>query len=91
MNQSGIRDNHNRGSVGEFLKDKIQAGSKLSFVSAYFTIYAHHALPPAVPTSSPSSGRRDGCEYLSGQNNPPLYSREVSGMGQSTHFGKTWV
>ncbi len=41
---SGIRDNHSRGNVGEFLKDKIQSGSKLSFVSAYFTIYAHHAL-----------------------------------------------
>lgn len=44
MNQSGIRDNHKRGNVGEFLKEKIQGGAKLSFVSAYFTIYAHHAL-----------------------------------------------
>lgn len=41
---SGVRDNHKRGKVGDFLKDKIQSGSKLSFVSAYFTIYAHHAL-----------------------------------------------
>ena len=41
---SGIRDNHSRGNVGEFLRDKIQSSSKLSFVSAYFTIYAHHAL-----------------------------------------------
>ena len=41
---SGIRDNHNRGNVGEFLRGKIQSDSKLSFVSAYFTIYAHHAL-----------------------------------------------
>lgn len=44
MNQSGIRDNHSRGNVGEFLREKIQSDSKLSFVSAYFTIYAHHAL-----------------------------------------------
>ena len=44
MNQSGIRDNHGRGNVGEFLRGKINSGSKLSFVSAYFTIYAHHAL-----------------------------------------------
>ncbi|MDF7824089.1 helicase-related protein [Pontiellaceae bacterium B12227] len=44
VNLSGIRDNHNRGGVGDFLKDKIQSGSKLSFVSAYFTIYAHQAL-----------------------------------------------
>lgn len=40
---SGIRDNHKRGKVGEFLLEKIQAGSKLSFVSAYFTIYAYEA------------------------------------------------
>jgi hypothetical protein len=36
---SSIRDNQGRGKVGDFLKDKIQAGSKLSIVSAYFTIY----------------------------------------------------
>lgn len=42
--RSGIRDNHTRGSVGDFLKDKIEAGSKLSVVSAYFTIYAFDAL-----------------------------------------------
>lgn len=35
---SGIRDNDCRGSVGEFLKQKNQDGSKLSIVSAYFTI-----------------------------------------------------
>lgn len=42
--RSGIRDNLERGSVGDFLKDKIQPGSKLSIVSAYFTIYAFEAL-----------------------------------------------
>ena len=41
---SGIRDNHKRGKVGEFLLEKIQTGSKLSFVSAYFTIYAYEAM-----------------------------------------------
>jgi len=41
---SGIRDNYCRGSVGEFLRDKIEAGSSLSIVSAYFTIYAYEAL-----------------------------------------------
>lgn len=39
-----IRDNYSRGTVGDFLKDKIQEGSKLSIVSAYFTIYAFEAL-----------------------------------------------
>jgi hypothetical protein len=42
--QSSIKDNHNRGNVGDFLRDKIDSGFKLSFVSAYFTIYAYHAL-----------------------------------------------
>ncbi|MBN2702697.1 MAG: hypothetical protein JXR23_00660 [Pontiellaceae bacterium] len=44
MNPSGIRDNHHRGNTGEFLKEKIRSESKLSFVSAYFTIYAYHSL-----------------------------------------------
>ena len=42
--KSGIRDNRNRGSVGEFLMEKILPGSKLLAVSAYFTIYAYEAL-----------------------------------------------
>jgi len=44
INNSGLRDNHTRGSVAEFLAEKIQFGSKLSIVSAYFTIYAYDAL-----------------------------------------------
>lgn len=45
---SGIRDNHRRGTVGEFLKAKIQSGSSLSMVSAYFTIYAFDALKESL-------------------------------------------
>jgi SNF2 family DNA or RNA helicase len=41
---SGILDNHTRGSVADFLKAAIRDGSKLSVVSAYFTIYAYEAL-----------------------------------------------
>jgi SNF2 family DNA or RNA helicase len=41
---SGIRDNHKRGVVADFLKSKIHSGSRLSVVSAYFTIYAYDAL-----------------------------------------------
>lgn len=44
MSQSGIRDNHQRGSVAGFLREKIKLGSRLSIVSAYFTIYAYAAL-----------------------------------------------
>jgi hypothetical protein len=42
--QSGIRDNHTRGTVGEFLVEQIRVGSLLSVVSAYFTIYAYEQL-----------------------------------------------
>lgn len=35
---SGMRDNFSRGTVGEFLSDRILGNSALSVVSAYFTI-----------------------------------------------------
>lgn len=41
---SGIRDNLKRGSVGDFLKEKIKPDTDLSVVSAYFTIYAYEKL-----------------------------------------------
>jgi hypothetical protein len=40
----GIRDNHSRGSVADFLKLRVTVGSELSVVSAYFTIHAYQAL-----------------------------------------------
>ena len=40
----GIRDNHKRGRVADFLIEKATPGSVLSIVSAYFTIYAYEAL-----------------------------------------------
>mgnify|MGYP005812548941 FL=1 len=43
-NDSGIRDNYKRGSVGDFLREKITDGSALSIVSAYFTIYAFETM-----------------------------------------------
>jgi hypothetical protein len=43
-NNSGIRDNHRRGIVADFLREKIHGGSRLSVVSAYLTIYAYEAL-----------------------------------------------
>ena len=44
INSSGLRDNYRRGTVADFLIEKIQCGSRLSGVSAYFTIYAYDAL-----------------------------------------------
>jgi superfamily II DNA or RNA helicase len=41
---SGIRDNHTRGVVADFLKSHIKDGSRLSVVSAFFTIYAYDLL-----------------------------------------------
>jgi hypothetical protein len=42
--KSGIRDNHQRGSVGDFLREHVRPDAHLSIVSAYFTIYAYEAL-----------------------------------------------
>ena len=42
--KSGIRDNRERGNVADFLKEKAASNSRLSIVSAYFTIYAYAAL-----------------------------------------------
>ena len=41
---TAIRDNQGRGKVGDFLRGCIKNQSKLSFVSAYFTIYAYEKL-----------------------------------------------
>jgi hypothetical protein len=41
---SGIRDKHKRSSVADFLKAKINSGSRLSVVPDYLTIYAYDAL-----------------------------------------------
>ena len=41
---SSLKDNRKRGNIGEFLKQHINSDSKLSIVSAYFTIYAYQQL-----------------------------------------------
>lgn len=42
---SSLKDNRaKRGTVGQFLQDRIQPDSVLSFVSAYFTVHAYEAL-----------------------------------------------
>ena len=43
-NLSSLRDNRQRGTVGEFLINNIKPDSELSIVSAYFTIYAYKQL-----------------------------------------------
>ncbi|MFM9956165.1 MAG: phospholipase D-like domain-containing protein, partial [Opitutaceae bacterium] len=41
---SGIRDNHRRGTVGDFLRTELCAGADLDIVTAYFTVFAHDKL-----------------------------------------------
>ena len=55
-----IRDNHDRGTVGDFLKSNIEDGSSLSVVSAYFTIHAFEALKPYL-------WKIDGLRFLFGE------------------------
>lgn len=59
-NSSGLRDNHTRGTVADFLGDRIQNHSKLSIVSAYFTIYAYDALKAVLD-------RIDHLDFLFGE------------------------
>src|SRR5881227_2902700 len=47
---SNIRDNHTRGRVRDFLREKIEPKSELSFVTAYFTIYGYAALREELET-----------------------------------------
>ncbi len=47
-NAKSIRNNFSNGSVGEFLTDNKENGSNLSFVTAYFTIYAYEKLKPQL-------------------------------------------
>ena len=55
-----IRDNHDRGTVGDFLKANIKDDSSLSVVSAYFTIHAFEALKAYL-------WKIDGLRFLFGE------------------------
>ena len=48
LKTSLIYDNHDHGSVGDFLKLRIGINSSLSIISAYFTIHAYDALKPQL-------------------------------------------
>ena len=55
-----IRDNHDRGTVGDFLRSNIEDDSSLSVVSAYFTIHAFEALKAYL-------WKIDGLRFLFGE------------------------
>lgn len=74
---SRIRDNDDYGKVANFLLDKIQQGSSLSIVSAYFTIYAFDKLRVSLEGI-------DNLRFLLGE---PSF---ISGMDQSKTESKAF-
>ena len=64
---SSIHDNHCRGRVIDFLREKVSPGADLSFVSAYFTIYAYQALRTELDQIA-------GLRFLFGE---PRFVREI--------------
>jgi SNF2 family DNA or RNA helicase len=48
--RSGLRDNFSRGKVADFLSNTIAHGSRLSIVSAYFTVHAYQLLAEHLDT-----------------------------------------
>jgi hypothetical protein len=57
---SGLRDNFSRGTVADFLRIYVKDNSRLSVVSAFFTIYAYDALKAWL-------GRIERMEFLFGE------------------------
>lgn len=49
---TGIRDNRERGSAADFIREKVKPGSQLSIVSAYFTSSAHACLKAILDSAS---------------------------------------
>ncbi|MCP5535813.1 MAG: ATP-dependent helicase [Akkermansiaceae bacterium] len=72
---SNLRDNHSkRGAVGDFLKHTIQPDSKLSFVSAYFTVHAYQAL----------SQQLDSCDSLRFLFGEPSFITQINSKDQQS-------
>lgn len=44
LSTSGIRDNHSRGTVGDFLRAQLKSGADVDLVTAYFTVFAYDKL-----------------------------------------------
>ena len=76
LRDTGIRDNHNQGTVGEFLEDSIRSGADLSIVSAYFTIYAYECLQRTLDSI-------DRLHFLFGE---PTYLNEINPNSAKMEF-----
>ncbi len=78
---SSLRDNRPaRGSVGEFLRTRIEPGTALSFVSAYFTVHAYEALQNELEGA-------DSLRFLFGE--PSFVSGIDSDKDATKHFRLT--
>ena len=76
---SGLRDNHSRGSAGDFLKQEVQTGTELSFVSAFFTVHAYDALSAELESA-------DNLRFLFGQ---PAFISEIDQKDEKKAFTMT--
>jgi superfamily II DNA or RNA helicase len=70
---SGIKDNHSRGKAYDFLNSRLKERSSIRIVSAYFSMYAYHAL------KAPLNGL-EGMKFLFGE---PHLSPESLGSDSS--------
>ncbi|MCF6274519.1 MAG: SNF2-related protein, partial [Robiginitomaculum sp.] len=78
---SSLKDNRPaRGSVGEYLRSEIKAETKLSFVSAYFTVNAYAALKEELDAA-------DSMRFLFGE--PSFISGIDSDKGDKKNFHLT--
>ena len=69
MSGSSIRDNRpKRGSAGNYLKDHIEAGSELSFVSAYYMakrdLLFHDTVAPHLAAYEPEASEAQQRDFL---------------------------
>ena len=93
--KSGIRDNHLRGKVGDFLKSKIEEGSSLSIVSAYFTIYAYHALKESLSEIEELRFLYGEPRFIknvnSGEIDKKAFKIEDEGLGFDDRLKQNWI
>lgn len=82
--QSGIRDNRSRGTAASFLEDRVEAGSELSVVSAYFTSFAYARLSKTLDEIGKMRflfGEPRFIDSVEGESlNPPAFSISEDGL-----------
>jgi SNF2 family DNA or RNA helicase len=73
--KSSIIDNRKRGIVGDFLAEKINTDAKLSFVSAYFSIFAYH--------HQKIKSKLDGIKHLRFLFGEPAFIKSLAGENKN--------